>query len=202
MDVDELENALSGSLAWRKQELQQARFLAEQATEISRAYLCRAWILVMYAHCDQYIKEASKLYLAHLVDYPRNSFDYWSIWQAFRAKELMLNGSDGPNYDNVLKPRDIDKSILIEALSHKTVLDSGNFKYERLRFVCNFVLQIDFDCVVYKGFCTTLKTKRDEIAHGEQSYVSQFSDCVDWHEPTLSLLDGLTDAVLQTARIT
>jgi hypothetical protein len=197
MNLGQLEHSLSESLAWRKQELQQARFLAEDAEEASRQYLCRAWTLVMYAHCDQYIKEVSRIYLSYLKDNPRSSYDYWCIWQAFRAKELMLNGSDGPNYDSVLKPRDNQRSMLIEAISHKTVLDSGNFKYERLRFVADFVLQIDFDCASYKGFCTTLKIKRDEIAHGEQSYVNEVSDCVDWHGPTLSLLDGLTHSVLQ-----
>lgn len=201
MNLEELQNGLSESLSWRKMELQQARLLAEEANEVGMPYLCRAWTLVMYAHCDQYVKEAAKFYLLYLKEYPRADYDYWSIWQAFRAKELMLNGSDGPNYLSVLKPRDNEKSMLIDAIAHKTVLESGNFKYERLRFVTNFVLQIEFDCVAYKGFCTTLKTKRDEIAHGEQSYVSQVSDCVDWHVPTLSLLDGLTDAVLQAARI-
>lgn len=153
----------------------------------------------MYAHCDQYIKEVSKLYLGFLRENPRDSYDYWSIWQAFRAKELMLNGSDGPTFESALRPRDNDKSALIEAITHKTVLESGNFKYERLRFITNFVLQIDFDCVEYKGFCTTLKIKRDQIAHGEESYIADVGDCIAWHSPTLSLLDALTNAVLEVA---
>lgn len=199
MNAAELEQSLSNSLSWRKNELQQARFLAEESNDNSRQYLCRAWTLVMYAHCDQYIKEASKLYLAYLRDNPRESYDYWSIWQAFRAKELMLNGSDGPTFESALRPRDNEKADLIEAIAHKTVLDSGNFKYERLRFITNFVLQIDFDCADYKGFCTTLKIKRDQIAHGEQSYIADVGDCVAWHGPTLSLLDDLTNSVLQVS---
>lgn len=199
MNAADLEHSLSQSLTWRKNELQQARFLAEESNENSRQYLCRAWTLVMYAHCDQYIKEVSKLYLGFLRENPRDSYDYWSIWQAFRAKELMLNGSDGPTFESALRPRDNDKSALIEAITHKTVLESGNFKYERLRFITNFVLQIDFDCVEYKGFCTTLKIKRDQIAHGEESYIADVGDCIAWHSPTLSLLDALTNAVLEVA---
>lgn len=199
MNAIDLEQSLSHSLTWRKNELQQARFLAEESTEKSRQYLCRAWTLVMYAHCDQYIKEASRLYLQFLRDNPRDSYDYWSIWQAFRAKELMLNGSDGPTFESVLRPRDNEKATLIEAIVHKTVLDSGNFKYERLRFITNFVLQINFDCTEYKGFCTTLKIKRDQIAHGEESYIENVGDCIAWHDPTLSLLDDLTNAVLDVA---
>lgn len=199
MNVADLEQSLSNSLTWRKNELQQARFLAEESNENSRQYLCRAWTLVMYAHCDQYIKEASRLYLHFLKNNPRESYDYWSIWQAFRAKEIMLHGSDGVTFASAFKPRDNDKSYLIDAISHKNVLDSGSFKYERLRFITHFVLQIDFDCAEYKGFCTTLKIKRDQIAHGEQSYIDDVGDCIAWHGPTLSLLDDLTSAVLEVA---
>lgn len=199
MNTTSLEHALSQSLTWRKNELQQARFLAEESSENSRQYLCRAWTLVMYAHCDQYTKQLAKLYLQFLSQNPRETYDYWSVWQAFRAKELMLNGSDGPTFESALRPRENEKSSLIEAISHKTVLDSGNFKYERLRFITNFVLQISFDCIEYKGFCTTLKIKRDQIAHGEESYIDDVGDCLAWHGPTLSLLDNLTSAVLEVA---
>lgn len=112
----------------------------------------------------------------------------------------MLGAGDGAKYASVLRPRDNDKSMLLDAISHTSVLDSGSFKYERLRFIADFILQVHFDCNAYKGFCTTLKTKRDEIAHGEQSYVSRVEDCIAWHEPTLTLLDDLTDAVLVSAR--
>lgn len=76
MDTTKLQQALDDSLSWRKQELQQAKFLAEEASNTTRAYLCRAWTLVMYAHCDRFIKEASKLYLSHLKEFPKESYDY------------------------------------------------------------------------------------------------------------------------------
>jgi hypothetical protein len=198
MGLDDLQDALSESLSWRKLELQQARYLAENAKERDLPYLCRAWILVLYAHCDQYTKETSRIYLDYLRSNPRK-YDYWYIWQAFRAKQLMLEGSDGVSFESALRPKNNDKQMLIDAISHKTVIDSGNFSYQRFRFLMNFVLQVKFDCASYKGFCTTLKTKRDEIAHGERSYVSEVSDCIAWHDPTLLLLDSVFDSVLKTA---
>lgn len=197
MNKTELQCALGASLSWRKRELQQARFLAEEATDANQAYLCRAWIMVMYAHCDQYIKEVSRFYLEHLRAFPRNAYDYWSVWQAFHAKKLMLSEDDTQKYASVLKPRENNKSDLINAIMR--TLDSGSFEYKRLRFIADFVLQVRFDCPAYKGFCTTLKEKRNEIAHGEPSYVRSVQDCVAWHKPTLSLLQKLTDAVLDAA---
>ena len=199
MNFEELQSNVSEALSWRKIELQQARYLAENAAEIDLPYLCRAWTLIMYAHCDQYTKEVCRLYLEYLRDNPRDSYDYWSIWLAFRAKQLMLDASDGASFESVLNPRESDKSELIDCILHKSVIDSGNFSYKRFRFIMKFVLQVDFDCVAYNGFCLTLKTKRDEIAHGESSFVAEVSDCITWHVPTLALLDGVHDTVLNTA---
>lgn len=200
MDILDLERELSASLSWRKLELQQAKFLAEQAGDSDRPYLCRAWTLVMYAHCDQFVKEASRSYLRYLQHHHRVGYDYWSIWRAFRAKEIMLKASDGDNFKQVTVPDKIDKLKLIEAISDGSVIDSGSFNYKRLRFMTTFVLQIDFDFIEYKAFCDTLKIRRDEIAHGEKSVVREVSDCIAWHEPTLRLMNKLTDGVLNASR--
>ncbi|MCV6575088.1 MAG: MAE_28990/MAE_18760 family HEPN-like nuclease [Cohaesibacter sp.] len=199
MNYEALQQALTASLTWRKREIQQARDLAENARSIEEPYLCRAWTLVMYAHCDQYIKEASRMYLEFLRYNPRESYDYWSIWRAFRGKQAMLEGSDGPNFDAALNPDSISKQTLINAIANREVIDSGNFNYKRLRFLTLIVMQIDFDCNSYIGFCRTLKTKRDEIAHGERSLISEVDDCAPWFDPTLSLLDGIHEAVLSVA---
>ncbi len=199
MTLEELQSDLSASLAWRKLELQQARDLAEGASENSTPYLCRAWTLVMYAHCDQYLKEVSRLYLCFLRDNPRQSYDYISIWQAFRSKEIMLKANDGERYQNARRPTKISTADLIDVIAHESVIDSGSFSYKRLRFIVDFVLQVDLDCINYKAFCTTLKIKRDEIAHGEKSFIQDVSDCIAWHEPTLQLLDQFRDSVLSTA---
>ena len=200
MNILDLERELSGSLSWRKHELQQAKFLAEQAGDADRPYLCRAWTLVMYAHCDQFLKEVSRAYLRYLQHDPRDGYDYWSIWRAFRAKDVMLSAADGDNFNQAIAPTEIEKSKLLASISDKAVIESGNFNYKRLRFMTTFVLQIDFDFIDYKGFCGTLKTRRDEIAHGEQSVVREVKDCISWHDPTLRLLDDLADGVLNASR--
>jgi hypothetical protein len=198
MKLSEFQNALDEAKAWRKIELTHARSLAESAGgEIVEAYLCRAWTLLMYAHCDQFLKETSKLYLNYLRENPRDSYDYLSIWKAYRSKDIMLL-SNTNNYLQCRAPEDIQKTALINIIGSNDVMEKGNFKYERLRFFCDWILQIDFDHLSYRPFCTTLKDKRDQIAHGERTYVSRVDDCINWHEPTVQLIDELGDAV--TAR--
>lgn len=200
MNIQALESELETSVSWRKQELQQARFLATEATDLDRPYLCRAWTLVMYAHCDQFLKETARTYLNYLQNNPRVSYDYFAIWRAFKSKQLMLEAKDGDNFEQLINPDNIEKKLLIKSISDKSVIESGSFNYKRLRFFVAFILQIEFSFVDYKGFCNTLKIRRDEIAHGEQSTVQQVSDCLAWHVPTLQLLDGLVDGVLEAAR--
>lgn len=118
---------------------------------------------------------------------------------SFPRKRFDVKGADGDHYNSVLKPKDNDKLDLLEVISGKSIIEGGIFSYQRLRFFADFLLQIEFDYVEYKGFCRTLKFKRDQIAHGERSFVNNVSDCVAWHEPTLRLLDEVRDSVLAKA---
>lgn len=199
MRLGELQIALDEAKSWRKIELTQARSLAESGGgEIAEAYLCRAWTLLMYAHCDQFLKETSKLYLDYLRQNPRNAYDYLSIWKAYRSKDIMLLANSN-NYTQCLSPETIQNNALIDLIKSNDVMEKGNFKYERLRFFCDWILQINFDHIYYRPFCLTLKTKRDEIAHGERTYVSQVNDCITWHNRTIELIDKLGDTIAERA---
>ena len=67
MNINELLNSLDNLSAWRKKELLQAHSLARNASNNDTIrYLCRAWVLVMYAHCDNFLKESTRTYLEYL----------------------------------------------------------------------------------------------------------------------------------------
>jgi hypothetical protein len=71
-----LQESLVGSSSWRIKEIILARDLALDAeqkgeTEALR-YLCRAWIVILYAHCDQFLKESVRLY----IDFCGNEVDF------------------------------------------------------------------------------------------------------------------------------
>lgn len=61
-------------------------------------------------------------------------------------------------------------------------------------------MQVDFNHHDISEFCESLKKKRDAIAHGEQSYVEEISDCLPWHEKTITFMDTLKDALVDAAR--
>jgi hypothetical protein len=88
MDIVTLQSRVDSFRAWRKLELSSARSLAEQYRGRSEEpYLCRSWVMMIYAHCDQALKEISQEYLAFLQVYPRSDYDYRVPWMIYFGKD-------------------------------------------------------------------------------------------------------------------
>jgi hypothetical protein len=102
-DVIDLLNRLDLLSAWRKKELSQAHFLAENSkNDDARRYLCRVWVLMMYAHCDNFLKEATRAYLEYVKSNLTTSSRYKRelMWLVIRGEDSVGSAS------NPLKPRE------------------------------------------------------------------------------------------------
>jgi hypothetical protein len=88
VNILELQHHLDELSAWRKDELSLARSLAEQATDTAvRTYLCRAWTLIMYAHCDNFLKKSTEHYVNYIRDHMPNNYRVDTMWLIFKGKE-------------------------------------------------------------------------------------------------------------------
>ncbi|WP_148292610.1 MAE_28990/MAE_18760 family HEPN-like nuclease [Paracoccus aminophilus] len=185
--------------SWRKLELSQARAIAEsRAGRAEEAYLCRSWAVMIYAHCDQAIKAVSRAYLDYLKVHPREGYDYRTAWLSFHGKEAIRHSSDARYL--LCRPDVAEfRTDLIGGINQKAVIDTSNFSYPMLRFLSDWVVQCTFDHSLYRAFCSTLKEKRDAIAHGEEIFLRSVDDCISWHDPAISLLDGFSESALETA---
>lgn len=200
MDVLDLQNKLDSLTAWRKSELFQAHFLAENArNDDAKRYLCRAWVLMMYAHCDNFLKESTKIYLNYAKSKFVSSCEIELIWLVMRGRENITDGAED-KYKSLSDFSKLDRWVHLDEKLLKEVLGKSSFKYRYLRFVCDWVLQVHFNHQDISDFCETLKKKRDAIAHGEQSYVEEISDCLPWHEKTIKFMDTLKDTLVDAAR--
>lgn len=198
MSLEHLQRELDTNRAWRKLELSHARSLAENYRESAElAYLCRAWTMMIYAHCDQFIKIICKEYLKFLKETPRENYNYTTVWIAFFGKEAFKRA--GPERMKLFKAPQESINTILDNISGKEVFSSGNFSYNSLRFFTEWVIQSPFDHTEYRAFCQTLKTKRDCIAHGEALDLRTVEDCLDWHNPAILLLDKLVDATIDVA---
>lgn len=199
MDILELQSKLDQQAAWRKRELFQANSLATYAeNEEAQKYLCRAWVLMLYAHCDNFLKESSKHYIDFLKSNENPNYKPELIWLAMKGKEALTMGSD-KNYINYdLFSTNSSYRLLDEKLL-KDVFDQRSFQYKSLRFICDWVLQIEFNHDELGSFCKGLKEKRDSIAHGEEVYIDKLEDCLPWHETTIKFIDSLKDSLIENA---
>lgn len=199
MDILVFQSELDALTSWRKRELIQAHFLAENAqNDEARQYLCRAWVLMMYAHCDNFLKEATKLYLKFSQTAEHSSCKAELIWLTMRAKEIVTDAST-ENYKSLRAFSAADGWSLIDDGLMREIFNKHSFKFKFLRFICDWVLQVDYGYIVFRDFCDHLKKKRNSIAHGEGSYVDDISDCLHWHEMTITFIDTLKDAIINSA---
>jgi hypothetical protein len=200
MDAVELQARLDAIRAWRKIELSHARSVAERhQSSAELPYLCRAWTMMIYAHCDQALKLIAREYLNFRRDVPRKDYDYRTVWLSFFGKEAIRHPSDSRFLLCSFDDQNSYKTMLQNILSGTEVFGSANFSYQILRFYMDWVIQTPFAHIEYRAFCTTLKEKRDGIAHGEQISIRNVQDCLAWHEPAVALLDGIVDATLEAA---
>ena len=162
----ELQRHLDELSAWRKEELSLARALAEQATDsAARRYLCRAWTLMMYAHCDNFLKKATEYYVGYIKDRIPSNYRTDTIWLMFEGKEHVKSASHG-GYISPFR-QDENFQTYFSTIRSNAVLGGRSFGYKALRFSCDYVLQIKFSYPDKRWFCESLERKRNAIAHGE-----------------------------------
>jgi hypothetical protein len=200
LDILDLQNKLDSLTAWRKSELFQAHFLAENArNDDAQRYLCRAWVLTMYAHCDNFLKESTKLYINYAKSNLSAGCKMELMWLVMRGKDNITEASDG-KYKSLTDFSQSDSWAFLDEKLLNDIFSKSSFKYKYLRFVCDWVLQLQYNHLDISDFCEKLKVKRDAIAHGEESYIEDVSDCVHWHNKTIEFMDTLKDALIDAAR--
>ncbi len=200
MDSKTLQDELFSLSEWRKKELSQARSLAETATsEDAKRYLARAWVLIMYAHCDNFLTKATEFYLDYAKYNHLNNYKPELIWLLVNGKNIKGMIEANVKYKS---PKDCltDKIELIGG--SKNFINEKSFSYATLRFFCDWVLQIEYAHLEMQAFCKTLAEKRNAIAHGEEAYIEKVDDCLEWHNKTIEFMDSLTTSIINSTSIT
>lgn len=87
MNSLELQLKLDEFSSWRKNELFQAQLLAETSSNnVERRYLCRAWVLMLYAHCDSFLKESTRVYIEYLKANNSQNYNHRLMWLTYPPK--------------------------------------------------------------------------------------------------------------------
>lgn len=191
MDIKSLQEKLNTESEWRKRELHQAYALFENSDSEAKNYLARVWVLVMYAHCDNFLKESANLCLSYAKENDLNGYKPELLWLIRNAKVM-----DSSKYRTPSNYAEDREDIFVANFSS---LKDKSFQYNFLRFVFDWVLQLDYAHDEMQNFCNELKKKRDAIAHGELQYPEEV-DCLRWHKATIEFIDTFADCIINRAR--
>jgi RiboL-PSP-HEPN len=190
MDRAEFARQLDELVSWRKHELAQAKELTQVAqNEDAERYLSRAWLVMLYAHCDQFLKDVVRLYVKYLCHARLPHYRPEFLLVAFNESVTAYGG-----YISLQQYLAADAYNNLPHIANAAV-NKKSFEYFQLRFLCDWVLQINDLHSDYEIFCGDIKRQRDKIAHGEQTY-HDFSQCDRLHRKTIQFLDGMTDALM------
>lgn len=83
--VEQLDDAISAEIAWRKQELSTAVKLVQQARGPSQKANLRAGVVILYAHWEGWIKAVAQLYIRYV---NTRAFRYDQLSTAFLGTAL------------------------------------------------------------------------------------------------------------------
>lgn len=196
MNLEELQMSLDSKLSWRRQELTLAYSLALNESDIHKGkYLCRSWVVIMYAHCDQYLKESALDY----IDFLRhsNNFEHENILNLIflTSKEFIDTSPENHyTYQSLFTFQSRNPLNIREIFFKK-----NSINYKNLRFICDWLLLIDFTHTVFEAFLENLVKNRNKIAHGEEKYLD-ISNCKELHDKTIMFLNDFTDSLITNAR--
>jgi hypothetical protein len=200
--IDELETALSDSLAWRRHELHALLAEARGVTGASRTGVMRAGVALLYAHWEGFVKEAANAYLK-FVARRRSKFSelkpcFVAIaveWEMNRAQDL-----SGIRRRNAMAERYCNfaegerASIPVRDVDTRSNLNSDVLSdiFEMLGLDVS-VLSTKFHLIDY----SLLKT-RNEIAHGRWVPV-ELESYGELHHEVLSMIETVRRMIVSAA---
>lgn len=198
--VEQLSDALSSDLIWRKRELTALRFLAEKSSigsDESRALL-RALVALLYAHWEGFIRSAAESYLEYVhfqrLKYSELSVPFIAVAARRRVHEAVEARSIHRHIDLVsFLIRDLGSTAQIPY--KKGVSTRSNLSSEVLQ---DILASIGVDAATFATkrvlIDETVVGERNKVAHGQYVRVN-LKEYIKTHDAVLEMLEAVRTAV-------
>lgn len=207
--IEELNDALSNDLAWRKKELAAIKSLVEarNVPEPKHKLFVRSGVCILYAHWEGFIKLAANSYLEYVREYSkRKRLTYQELASNFLALAMKEKLKEAKETNKASLYIPICDFFIFE-LNQRCSLPKGsgaistasNLSSEVLKEIMA-LLGIDFYFYSTKSQLIDeklLKT-RNEIAHGEYLIFDR-KDYVELHKEIVVMLDIFRDQIENAA---
>lgn len=201
MDLDTFLDALDNDLAWRKKEISDLQMLCStNENEI----LLKSMILILYAHWEGFIKNASKSYLIHVSELRLSIGELTLNYKTISMKGLIkscfesneaLTLANEMSFINKFVEKDNAKFLLQAAVRNekdKSVVDTkDNLSSEVFTNLCKIVGLPEKDCIVTKKNLLDehFLNNRNVISHGSKLMSTSTNTFSLDHDSVLKLKD-------------
>jgi hypothetical protein len=196
---------LDRSLAWRKKELTQQKFLADSAAAGNAHVLRRSGITLLYAHWEGFIKDASNIYLKYLANAPmeltrlRPCFVAIALGSEIKAAGQAKKTSSHSKLVELFRSVDVPPPLQRRLPWKHVISTRSNLNGDVLREIAA-TLGLDYSPfeLKEKAVIDRLVTFRNSVAHGEGQPISQ-PDYDILHAETIDLLNKYRDLIEDAA---
>lgn len=201
-DIEGVLSSLDSQLGWRRREISMIKINVLGSSGLTQALHIRSGIALLYAHWEGFIKNAAKIYLAHVASQKSRCIDLspnfiaMSTWkemnEAFQAKRPRLRVKLVHYFLNRLHEE-------ANISTGNSYFDTSNLNYDCLADI-SILLGIDHGKYETKKHLIdeSLLSNRNKIAHGE--YLEFEEDrFIELADEVLLLIDLFKEDILEAA---
>lgn len=201
--AEELYDALSSDLAWRKKELTVFHSSIDRADQRVRPALLRASVALLYAHWEGYVRTAATCYLQYLsrlrLSISQLRPELAALVLRRHLSEFIQTNRPALHASLVQTIRDKANEIARIPTSKDAIRTGANLNFRQLQDV---LTSIGCDCTRYEEYADLIDEQllgtRNRVVHGEGDYIR----LPEWDELRSSivwLMDDITTQILNSA---
>ncbi|HZQ20816.1 MAG TPA: MAE_28990/MAE_18760 family HEPN-like nuclease [Terriglobales bacterium] len=201
--TEQLVDAMSAEISWRRKELTDLRYLVQQAVGHTRQrVMTRAGVALLYAHWEGFIKAAAEIYLEFVCMQRCKNSELAASMLAIMVRSKLHAAHASKKIAAHLELVDFFREQMEErsTLPHKNVIRTDANVSSTVLLEILGTLGLDSDQYEAKAHMidNQLLAKRNHIAHGSDLDVDG-NDYLRLHEEMLSLMDLLRNQIENAA---
>jgi hypothetical protein len=190
--TEQLINALSNDLAWRKKELSEMKSLVEARSVSDQRHraLVRSGVCILYSHWEGFVKLAANSYLEYIKSKDLTYKELSSNFLALAMKEKLKEAKDTNKPSLYMPVCDFFLSELDQKcfLLKNAKIPTKNLSSEILKEITD-ILGIDFSPYSTKSMLINmLRQQRNNIAHGHYLIIDR-EEYIELHIKVIEMLN-------------
>lgn len=201
--ISQLDARLTEGLKWRSHEMQQWKQVVDRCREHERPGLLRDGTALIYAHWEGYVKESAQAYLEYVSKKGLRIGQLRSEIAAISLRTVLGRGEQSKNSaahtEVVEKLRNADSLPAELSYNSATIRTRSNLSFE---VFADIMHSIGCDASRHEIYRMTIDNRllkrRNDIAHGQEEYVS-LADWIDIRDRVLVILRDVRAQISNSA---